>query len=859
MQIPLPINIILTIVCFCVISPVLFQSPQTQVKRLELTELEDNPFDVSIQLIKLKATTRTLMELIMSQNVQNEQRIRFEGYSGLNEVRGFMTGTQPYHQNERTGNRAPFSIHDHVSYFPLVGMGEFGAVLNGIPFYSRHNDPDMMQPGLSSQSYYTQRLIPQPLVPPSVTAAGSVANQIKEMQEYFRAWAEQNISIRDYRPYFNPMLGYVEGNFIFDTVDLSDPFRSDRHFIDAKTWAELASKIRYYFSGGRKNDLENLGYLPRILHDITIAETFTVKVGTTSVAQAITSTDRSKFAPIDLLGYLGQTSLPPNTASFFLSKTRKGIFLNTIFGKSKSATAGSATIFYICSPFKSESGCIKARNYACYPKNCSRETQDGTGNEDIKWTADEGFGGISYGPLSGCFSLQIYMTGIKGLTSLLIPLNGNLNLTASKLSDTVILEGCVGDTVPIVANFDYRVMYMPIDRDIPLNRLRVLDSTASALGGERNNYPEPIVSEPKTYEQLEESRNAYFKLNSRDSNTWVESDGYYELLDELMETIPGRDGYGAILNETIDGELLYHYVRRNEPLNAAYYNRFFSIKETQPDGSTKMVGRRRGFNDANLFVAKTTRSEVVPYHFPDPITGVVKQHSYSYAVPIELIYRTPLINWNPYGIGSAGVGDFWRLPYQFFEDYTTVYTDPSDTNGLPYDQKVYYNPTAKVYVTGSGHYIRFHKIEGISRNLRQRFPIPPYSSEKNSGLMNARALKHMFGLDVEEQKEILKADRLDIKTGDLFLWTSNSTSADGHRHLLKIDAAQIAQFSKGPITVVSSVGAGHIHSMQVTRTTGPKGFVYTIVDCDTVGPKCADGHSKLCYQSNSETQKCKFD
>jgi hypothetical protein len=80
-----------------------------------------------------------------------------------------------------------------------------------------------------------------------------------------------------------------------------------------------------------------------------------------------------------------------------------------------------------------------------------------------------------------------------------------------------------------------------------------------------------------------------------------------------METIPGRDGFGGFLNETFDGttrmilgcvcfvlfvgfglsncvsafvfakcadslgELAYHYVRRNEVLNAAYYNRFYSV------------------------------------------------------------------------------------------------------------------------------------------------------------------------------------------------------------------------------------------------------------------------------------------
>ncbi len=48
-----------------------------------------------------------------------------------------MTGTQPYHQSLHSGNRCPLSLHNHVGYFPLIGMGEFGAILNGVQFYTR--------------------------------------------------------------------------------------------------------------------------------------------------------------------------------------------------------------------------------------------------------------------------------------------------------------------------------------------------------------------------------------------------------------------------------------------------------------------------------------------------------------------------------------------------------------------------------------------------------------------------------------------------------------------------------------------------------------------------------------------------
>jgi hypothetical protein len=40
------------------------------------------------------------------------------------------------------------------------------------------------------------------LVPPSVLAQATVAAEIEEMRQYFKAWYTQNVTLRDYRPYF---------------------------------------------------------------------------------------------------------------------------------------------------------------------------------------------------------------------------------------------------------------------------------------------------------------------------------------------------------------------------------------------------------------------------------------------------------------------------------------------------------------------------------------------------------------------------------------------------------------------------------------------------------------------------------
>ncbi|KAI8745485.1 hypothetical protein BgiBS90_033607, partial [Biomphalaria glabrata] len=62
---------------------------------------------------------------------------------------------------------------------------------------------------------------------------------IVEMREWFKAWRDQNSSVRDYRPYFKPLLCYLEGAWTTNTKELEEPFFSDRHSLDATSWFDL--------------------------------------------------------------------------------------------------------------------------------------------------------------------------------------------------------------------------------------------------------------------------------------------------------------------------------------------------------------------------------------------------------------------------------------------------------------------------------------------------------------------------------------------------------------------------------------------------------------------------------------------
>ena len=136
------------------------------------------------------------------------------------------------------------NIHDHSNHIRTVGMGEFVAVLNGFEFRTTHNDYRLKMPATSNKTFGAVDDIKFPAVPPSVLSKTTVDAQIAEMREYFRAFQNQDKNIRDYTPYFKPVLVYLEGGWMKSNADQVDQLsQSDRHFIDALNWNDLHSKV----------------------------------------------------------------------------------------------------------------------------------------------------------------------------------------------------------------------------------------------------------------------------------------------------------------------------------------------------------------------------------------------------------------------------------------------------------------------------------------------------------------------------------------------------------------------------------------------------------------------------------------
>lgn len=210
---------------------------------------------------KMEQTLAAVTRQLMLQQFFNEQRVRSEGQSGIKIVRQRRSGMKNYFVDTHTG-RAAASIHDHSNNIRTIGMGELTVVMNGIEFQTRHNDYRLYMPSQTSKNYHTVEPVPFPDIPPAVKNKDTVDEQIAEMREWFKAWRDQDHSVRDYRKFFKPVLCYLEGAWTNSGSKIDEPFSSDRHFIDAKSWMELHEKARYVAYSGTKSRNENLSFLP---------------------------------------------------------------------------------------------------------------------------------------------------------------------------------------------------------------------------------------------------------------------------------------------------------------------------------------------------------------------------------------------------------------------------------------------------------------------------------------------------------------------------------------------------------------------------------------------------------------------
>eukprot|EP01064_Diplonema_japonicum_P018904 TRINITY_DN275_c0_g1_i2.p1 TRINITY_DN275_c0_g1~~TRINITY_DN275_c0_g1_i2.p1 ORF type:complete len:1096 (+),score=388.85 TRINITY_DN275_c0_g1_i2:41-3328(+) len=669
---------------------------------------------------KLKGTVAALGRQLILAEARTAERVREQGQSGLTLTRSVEQGSDAYYEPSY-GSMGAANIHNHANTHHTIGLGEFGAVLNGVQFTTRHNDYSLVQPDptLSPDDYKSEwppkaSAIEGPEVPPAVLGAGTVPEQVAEMREWFKAFHTQNKTHRNYPDYFKPVLCYLEGTWAEPAEEVAEPFNSERHHIDADSWMDLHEKLNFMFNNGQKHILENLAFLP---------------------------------------------------------------------------------------------------------------------------------------------------TAIRG-----------------------IREGTVFE--PREAQWFYRISCRPVKNDIPTERFRVKND----LHVQMKQY------KPATRKELGSTPHALFEMNPKLQADWAPGAKWkrgattMEYVDELMSDIPGFDGPQASLMTDESFGVLCETLNGTTTLDTARYTRHFSLGHIDAMGRT---AKRRGFNDY-LFAAQTTHPKVSPLTTcgnpdfdgrntvaPDPVdtarqaecqkittregctttweaaevkaaegakcswagakVGCIYKkcwtQRWSYAIPLEVVYLTPLLKWNPYNIeyhekktpgydavkkmttntglspGTPFKGSrqdlFFRTPAELFKDQ--LHPDPADSSG---GETFVEDKNGVVRKTrASGTWVFTPEIEGVGA-VRTRYPVFPVHEHGNTVWKEAKAVADLVMMkDTNaDVREVINEARgggfgVELRLG-----------GGGHDHYIKIEPEELEQARAGTKTEflkISDTRNAHAHTVMV--------------------------------------------
>ena len=201
----------------------------------------------------------------------------------------------------------------------------------------------------------------------------------------------------------------------------------------------------------------------------------------------------------------------------------------------------------------------------------------------------------------------------------------------------------------------------------------------------------------------------------------------------------------------------------------------------------------RGFSDSYMFSAMTTQKQIAGMEITNPkkCKGRGKRRvcerihqKWTWAIPMEVIYMTPLQKWNPYNLeykgdaksiagrtvtenrrygncqngASAAMNGtnskaYYRTPVTFFSAGNEGSgTDAADTS-RKYGACVLDPNGKQVKVMASGVRIFLPEIKGVGK-LRTRYPIMPVHGEGSSVWKELNALKEII-MDPEAHKRML--------------------------------------------------------------------------------------------------------
>jgi len=314
-------------------------------------------------------------------------------------------------------------------------------------------------------------------------------------------------------------------------------------------------------------------------------------------------------------------------------------------------------------------------------------------------------------------------------------------------------------------------------------------------------------------------------------------------------------------------------------INSGYYNRYF---KTMDKGAMGLKSIHRGFSDSNLWVALTTHPQVAPIsvnschregtgHNRHQVCKTFTNRM-TYALPLEVIYTTPVQSWNPYDLatnqnvnnivvdhgkrngqpelatafnGTSPKKYNFLLPAEFFESISGP-RDPADTakRGAGVLDK---NGDMKI-CESSGIRVETPNIAGVGK-VRLRYGIMPVHGEGSNMWKELNALKDMtmhlnrYASLFEERPGSAVANTTDESALLHFRVQETIQDPPGeHGHDIFLNNEELDEIKKGTrMLVTTSEDLGHTHELEL-RWNNRRHYLY-MNKCDGLHD-CWDGHSR---------------
>jgi len=303
-------------------------------------------------------------------------------------------------------------------------------------------------------------------------------------------------------------------------------------------------------------------------------------------------------------------------------------------------------------------------------------------------------------------------------------------------------------------------------------------------------------------------------------------------------------------------------------LNTARYHRWFKLGVK---GAMGLTVNHRGYHDENMWVAHTDQPAIMPLSIKHKVAGVSSwaKKRVSYALPLEIIYSTPLNGWNPYNLsytrrdpyvtagGRTGRDNahayngtshrhYYITPYEFYAGSTEQH-DPADTART--SVKVA-DPKGQVHdVSPAGFRVLTQKIAGVG-SVRQRYPIFPVHSEGTTVGEEVAALKDMV-MDMGNYQYLYRQTPLGQPmptTQDVHFHVRDSArNPPGlHGHDFTLTQDEFKALMNGTETAVTtSFNLGHQHQLKILWNARLKRYEYTSCDGGAKFAYCWDRHSRI--------------